>query len=80
MRKFIRRLAYKDLPEASAKGPFLGERRGRERIGASEGIRTLDIHLGKVTLYRAELRSLPRGPERLSYRFGVGKIPVRSPA
>ena len=27
--------------------------------GASEGIRTLDIHLGKVTLYRAELRSLP---------------------
>ena len=28
-------------------------------IGASEGIRTLDIHLGKVTLYQAELRSLP---------------------
>jgi hypothetical protein len=27
--------------------------------GASEGIRTLDIHLGKVTLYQAELRSLP---------------------
>ena len=27
-------------------------------IGASEGIRTLDIHLGKVTLYQTELRSL----------------------
>ena len=27
--------------------------------GASEGIRTLDNHLGKVTLYQAELRSLP---------------------
>jgi hypothetical protein len=26
--------------------------------GASEGIRTLDIHLGKVTLYQTELRSL----------------------
>jgi hypothetical protein len=25
--------------------------------GASEGIRTLDIHLGKVTLYQAELHS-----------------------
>ena len=33
-------------------------------FGASEGIRTLDIHLGKVTLYQAELRSLPnREPE-----------------
>ena len=29
------------------------------RNGASEGIRTLDIHLGKVTLYQTELRSLP---------------------
>ena len=28
-----------------------------EKIGASEGIRTLDIHLGKVTLYQTELRS-----------------------
>jgi hypothetical protein len=28
--------------------------------GASEGIRTLDIHLGKVTLYQTELRSLPK--------------------
>ena len=33
--------------------------RKRIEIGASEGIRTLDIHLGKVTLYQAELRSLP---------------------
>ena len=28
-------------------------------IGASEGIRTLDIYLGKVALYQTELRSLP---------------------
>lgn len=41
---------------------ILGKRppsRRRGRDGASEGIRTLDIHLGKVTLYQAELRSLP---------------------
>ena len=31
-----------------------------EKIGASEEIRTLDIHLGKVTLYQTELRSLPK--------------------
>ena len=30
-----------------------------EKDGASEGIRTLDIHLGKVTLYQTELRSHP---------------------
>ena len=36
----------------------------RRKNGASEGIRTLDIHLGKVTLYQTELRSLPfRRPE-----------------
>ena len=29
------------------------------KIGASEGIRTLDINLGKVALYQTELRSLP---------------------
>ncbi len=29
--------------------------------GASEGIRTLDIHLGKVTLYQTELRSRSEG-------------------
>src|SRR5437660_8588672 len=28
--------------------------------GASEGIRTLDTHVGNVMLYQAELRSLPR--------------------
>ena len=27
--------------------------------GASEGIRTLDTHVGNVMLYQAELRSLP---------------------
>ena len=40
-----------DLPSADEKT--------LETIGASEGIRTLDIHLGKVTLYQAELRSHP---------------------
>ena len=29
------------------------------RSGASEGIRTLDTHVGNVMLYQAELRSLP---------------------
>lgn len=28
--------------------------------GASEGIRTLDVHLGKVMLYQTELRSHPQ--------------------
>ena len=28
--------------------------------GASEGIRTLDTHVGNVMLYQAELRSLPK--------------------
>ena len=35
------------------------------KVGASEGIRTLDIHLGKVTLYQAELRSLPKSVRKL---------------
>ena len=30
-----------------------------DRYGASEGIRTLDTHVGNVMLYQAELRSLP---------------------
>ena len=30
-----------------------------EKIGASEGIRTLDTHVGNVMLYQAELRSRP---------------------
>ena len=29
-------------------------------VGASEGIRTLDTHVGNVMLYQAELRSLPK--------------------
>ena len=32
---------------------------GDSENGASEGIRTLDVHLGKVMLYQTELRSLP---------------------
>ncbi len=31
--------------------------------GASEGIRTLDTHVGNVMLYQAELRSLPERPD-----------------
>ena len=47
--------------------------------GASEGIRTLDIHVGNVTLYQTELRSLPRRlkkttgiPLKCKSRFLVG--------
>ena len=37
-----------------------GWRKGKApKIGASEGIRTLDTHVGNVMLYQAELRSLP---------------------
>ena len=36
-----------------------------EKIGASEEIRTLDIHLGKVTLYQTELRSHPKWKNNL---------------
>jgi hypothetical protein len=32
----------------------------RKKNGASEGIRTLDTHVGNVMLYQAELRSLPK--------------------
>ena len=32
---------------------------GVTKNGASEGIRTLDTHVGNVMLYQAELRSLP---------------------
>lgn len=36
-----------------------------QRDGASEGIRTLDTHVGNVMLYQAELRSLPKGSQKL---------------
>jgi hypothetical protein len=39
--------------------------------GASEGIRTLDIHVGNVTLYQTELRSLPKRAEA-SYENPAG--------
>ena len=38
-----------------------------EKSGASEGIRTLDTHVGNVMLYQAELRSLPEGPFTLRF-------------
>ena len=45
-------------PKTSDKLPMVLVEKGG-RVGASEGIRTLDIHLGKVTLYQAELHSHP---------------------
>ena len=42
-------------------------------IGASEGIRTLDIHLGKVTLYQTELRSLDQRFQKITNRGPKGK-------
>src|SRR6266436_2795419 len=39
--------------------------KGRVKYGASEGIRTLDIHVGNVTLYQTELRSLPNKPGKI---------------
>jgi hypothetical protein len=44
--------------------------------GASEGIRTLDIHLGKVTLYRAELRSHPDAVQYVTNEIDALKIPA----
>src|SRR6476646_10517994 len=49
-----------------AKGSSL--RGSGTRNGASEGIRTLDTHVGNVMLYQAELRSLP---SRRGYVSGV---------
>ena len=48
------------------------------RIGASEGIRTLDIHLGKVTLYQTELRSLPKKFGNATASSAVCKISFAS--
>ena len=47
-----------------------GPKDGPVGVGASEGIRTLDIHLGKVTLYRAELRSLPEKRRKVKGMVG----------
>jgi hypothetical protein len=41
----------------------------RLKNGASEGIRTLDTHVGNVMLYQAELRSRPKA------RKNYGKSP-----
>ncbi len=43
-----------------------------EKIGASEGIRTLDVHLGKVMLYQTELRS--RSEELRECRYGSSRL------
>jgi hypothetical protein len=54
----------KDLAARKHKPSQAGRQKATVRIGASEGIRTLDIHLGKVTLYQTELRSHPIGREQ----------------
>jgi hypothetical protein len=46
-------------------------RRRGVKNGASEGIRTLDVHLGKVMLYQTELRS--RSEERGKFRILASK-------
>ena len=43
--------------------------------GASEGIRTLDIHVGNVTLYQTELRS--RSEERREFSMPEPKCKRR---
>jgi hypothetical protein len=48
-----------------------------EENGASEGIRTLDTHVGNVMLYQAELRSLPETGVRLTDRRGFAS-PISS--
>ncbi len=48
-----------ELKKVSAEEPLTNQ---EGRNGASEGIRTLDNHVGNVMLYQAELRSLPIGP------------------
>src|SRR6476659_3274398 len=45
----------------------LWRRWSRKGDGASEGIRTLDTHVGNVMLYQAELRSLPESPFTLRF-------------
>ena len=45
--------------------------------GASEGIRTLDIHLGKVTLYQTELRSLPKSLSKIRNLSGKASLPFQ---
>ena len=45
------------------------------RVGASEGIRTLDVHLGKVMLYQTELRSLAVSDGQVTENFFECKPP-----
>jgi hypothetical protein len=48
-------------------------------IGASEGIRTLDVHLGKVMLYQTELRSQPSQFQKLRESTGIASSFWRRP-
>jgi hypothetical protein len=53
----------RDLSAVNLRGKCSGNR--FEENGASEGIRTLDTHVGNVMLYQAELRSLPKAGANL---------------
>jgi hypothetical protein len=46
----------------------------REKNGASEGIRTLDTHVGNVMLYQAELRSLPMNHAKLNQSSRIASL------
>jgi hypothetical protein len=49
-------------PADGIPGPDVDVEENPKKNGASEGIRTLDTHVGNVMLYQAELRSLPEKP------------------
>jgi hypothetical protein len=59
----LRRGVLRRLPAGKGRCQFVTSegRSGKSRTknGASEGIRTLDTHVGNVMLYQAELRSRP---------------------
>ncbi|MDB6040353.1 MAG: hypothetical protein JWM99_4194 [Verrucomicrobiales bacterium] len=52
-------IGHADVDRSAIKAQRVYSDFGHGEIGASEGIRTLDVHLGKVMLYQTELRSLP---------------------
>ena len=60
--RFARKLMRHSDIETHIEGLY----RRKDENGASEGIRTLDTHVGNVMLYQAELRSLPEGKRQTS--------------
>ena len=70
-----------DIDEIIAQGRLKASQflRGGKRLenGASEGIRTLDTHVGNVMLYQAELRSLPEREGKLRKNAEICKPDFR---